>query len=606
MIKDELVELISLHRSNYQKGEPTISDHGYDLLMKKLSNINPNHKLLQTPEPTLQIDTENTNKKIKHDIPMLSLDKVFTFEEVKKWCQKVARNIKEVFVIEPKYDGIAARWYTDKKKLVTRGNDGVFGEDVTDKLPIINFPFINDNTGVVGNTLPFSGEVIILPIDFKNSSIKRRDGKPYKTERNLVAGVMNRDDIPDLIGKVKLSFVLHDSEVKSVFPLSMLTAESWKYTLDDMKSHGFPLDGLVIKLNDQSYSKSLGSTSHHPRGQIAFKFPDEEVETILRGVKWQSGKRKLTPVGIVDPVIVGGVTVTNPSLHNAKNLIDRDLHIGDMLTIVRSGNVIPYVKSSEPGQDRQKIEISICPVCDADLDYVEPELYCSNPECGGRLHKQLSESVKVLGIDELGPPTIEKMIYDLGVDNILHILDLSIDDIYSLDGFADKSAQTLFQNIQKIKSNSVEDWRILASLNIKGIGKTLSKDILNDYTLIEIWGMSTFDFEKFPNFSFERASTLRQGLNLHQEILSGLNRRLKIIQTKGTKNTDKPTICLSGKFPRQKSYYEQIARNKGMEVVDKVTQDLTYLLAAGVPTIKVSKARKYGVQILDIMMFEKV
>jgi len=596
----ELENDIQHYRNAYQKGEPEITDSEYDILLEQLRKIDPNNELLIKVEKSLTLDGE----KVSHSISMLSLEKKYSYTDVISWIKKVSRPNGERFKIEPKYDGVSGKYYFESKTLSTRG-DGNEGENISLKLPLIELisPRFRNWDEIDEDLL---GEIIITHPNFKKCTYTKKNGDKYKTPRNLTAGILNLKDINECIGKIQLSFIDYELESLSLKAID-ITENIFSNIVNKIKDCDYPTDGVVFKIEDEVYGESLGVTEHHPRCAIAYKPEDLGVETILEKVVLQHGKNKLTPVAIIKPVIINGVEIKRATLHNAKFLLDNGVTIGDKLEIIRSNDVIPYVQNVERGEYSQQLFFNKCDVCDSPLEYREPELYCTNKNCEGNLVKKLTDSVKFLGIDELGSPTIEKMIDQLGVSDILDILDLTKKDLLLLEGFAETSATNLYGNILKVRSNPIYDYQLLSALNIPGISKGLCKKLCESYSLNEITKVPMENIIALDNFGYERASNIVDHLDEHSNILDGLLKIFSVLSTKKDPNAKVlQKICFSGSFDRPKEHYKQIAKQKGFEVVDSVTKELKYLITAGTATDKVSKARKYNIQILDIKEFLKL
>jgi DNA ligase (NAD+) len=507
-------------------------------------------------------------------------------------------------VISPKYDGMAGCHYKERGLLATRG-DGYKGENVTDKIPLINFEQ-KEKTKTFGKSQQkVYGEVVIKKSDFEKCILTRKDGSKFKTPRNLVAGVMNpnRKDTEEIKGKVLLTFVQHNSQTRVC--TKDVIANTWDNIVDVIESIDYPIDGIVIKLQDTTYGKTLGSTSHHPRHSIAFKFPDESKWAKVINIDWQVGKRKITPVCYIEPTILDGVTIKKITLHNAKNVLEMDLQEGDEVSIVRRGGVIPYVESSRPGKVRKRPIIELCPSCQEQVFYDPPELVCKNRDCDGSIKKKLLTAAKILEIDGLSVGTISKIVeYFQGeVVSVADLLTLRYEDFIELDGFADKSAQKLEDNILVV-TQGVEDWKLLACLALDGIGRTLSKQLLARVNLGELRQLTEDDLYDYENMGPERIDVLVAGLANHGHIIDKLIQDINIIETKLKRSSvSSPikitkTICFSGSFAKPKRFYQQHARENGLVVTDSVTKKLDYLVTAGASTSKVNKARSYGITIL--------
>jgi len=300
----ELARLVEYHNRKYwAEGEPEISDDDYDRLVRALTEKDPHHPLLTQ----VQAPIVAGSGKIVHKNPMLSLDKAYSIEEVLTWAKKFARSPQEALLVQPKYDGISALW--NEGILATRG-DGEVGENITDKVELIELEHPDGTMPLKDFSAPARGEIVIREDDFKTlyANIRNRNGKTYKNSRNAVAGIMGLKDIREmLLQHAKLT--LADYRLYS-WPSRVDTlADDWPYLLEKAEALPYPMDGIVIKLADEAYSASLGNTAHHPRGQIAFKFSGVRRESKLVNVEWSFGKNCLTPVAEIEPVEIGGTTI---------------------------------------------------------------------------------------------------------------------------------------------------------------------------------------------------------------------------------------------------------------------------------------------------------
>ena len=441
----ELVDQISYHDQLYwNKGEPEISDQLYDKLIVKLRLLNPDHPLVT------RINFDSPSYKVKHHRKMLSLQKAYDFSEVWKWAQKYCRSEMEELLIQPKYDGIAVD-YTEGI-LSTRGN-GTEGRNIT---AIASYVYFEDSTMLQKSHEPRRGELIFLPADFLilTQNMKRLGIEPYVNSRSAVVGIISMKlKNHSLLNDVKLTFM--DFRTHE-FTVSLQTLKlKWPSLKKEILSYPFPMDGIVIKLSDVGYSESLGSTLHHPRAAIAFKFPNERAVTALISVTWQCGKTKISPVAHFTKVRIGGVNITKASLHSMQYIRDNDIQLGDSLVVERAGSVIPYIKSSSPAAKRTNIEINNCPSCLHIVSRQGRNVMCRNPNCVGTISARLYSDVAKTQIKGLGPATIKKMVAVLEVRSIENICSLTIEQICLLNGFAQKSAKKLFLNIRKFKAEQL-------------------------------------------------------------------------------------------------------------------------------------------------------
>ncbi len=592
MTAEQLATLIEYHNERYWvHGAPEISDNDYDLLTRRLEEVAPDHPLLKTVHAPIVAGSG----KIRHRNPMLSLDKAYSLAELVSWAAKYVRNSDELFIVQPKYDGISANFTGGI--LSTRG-DGYEGENISDKIPLIEL----ETAGYRGPlNRDARGEIIIRDDDFKNiySKVVNKSGKTYKNSRNAVAGIMGLKDISEmLVQHAKLTLADY-----SLFTQTMKLDElkaNWENIVREIEEMPYPTDGIVIKLADEEYSASLGNTAHHPRGQIAFKFSGIRKETKIIGVEWSFGKNCLTPVAQLEPVDIGGITIKNATLHNYQNVIDKDIHINDIATVERAGDVIPYIVSASPGENRINCLISKCPSCSSELKIDLPELRCINPDCPGTSLQRLLAAVRNIGIERLGEPNIKKMMSVLNVKTLKDIFNLKVQDILKLEGFQAKSATNLYKEIQAARD--VSDYQILASLNIQGIGPNIAKAILTEYSLDELRKLDKEKLSEINGIGPERAGAIERELTTQSQFLDELISCINMKQTKGNTQSGMATICFTGKMPEQRSYYEKLALQHGYQATDSVTKTLSVLVAADPSEngSKLNNARKHNVKIMSL------
>ena len=569
-----------------------MSDGEYDLLIEELRKLDPNNKLLTSVE--FPEKSSNTGNQIKHDELMLSLEKAYNLDEIEKWCKSVSRDSNEEFIVSYKFDGMASIFDLANNTLATRGN-GEFGENITDKLPLIDFS--NCDLNKANKHL---GEIIIKLSDFDKCELTRKSGDKFKLPRSLVSGVCNstRKDTPDLIGKVQLTFMPHNT-IYTKGNLEFIKS-NWFEIEKNIQTSDYPLDGVVIKLADEEYGKTLGATSHHYRHSIAYKFPDESKFAKVINIDFQSGKRVITPVCYIEPTLIAGSTIKKITLHNYKNVIDKDLYIGDIVNLVKRGGIIPYVNYSTPGEIRIKAEINSCPACNGPIKYEEPNLICLDEDCSGSIKKKLLHCSKTLEVDGLSSSTIDKLVEMYDISNVYQLLDLDYQDFIELSGFGETSAAKLSDKLESVRSAGIEDWKILTCLCLEGIGVTLSKPLLNKYTLQELINIDVDQLTEMDGIGPERAEVLLNGIEENIDLINDLLNDFYIIQTKGSLNkmTTGANICFSGKFTQSKAYFGEIAKAAGLNVVTSVTKTTNILATAEPNSIKTNKARDLGITIL--------
>jgi len=338
MNKETLIQNIKKANKHYTiTGENLVSDFQYEKWLSDLRDIEPNHRLL-TEIGKVKVKSQG---KVKHDVPMLSLDKVYNVSDLEKWIDKVSRNGNEEFSIMPKYDGISGRLRNGI--LSTRG-DGDEGEDISHWLNyIVKF------AGPEDDFENYDGEIVInLDVFrdyFASGRIKRDNGEIYKTPRNAISGILNNDEPnPELRGLIL--FVSYNYRGLTYYRnMKVSILSKIEFAKEMIAKERLPTDGIVVKLKDEEYGKSLGRTSHHWKNAIALKHDNEAAWTTLVGVEFQMAKEHIGIVGILKPVEINGVTISRVTLHNLDIIREFDLCIGDEVLIERSGDVIPTIRA---------------------------------------------------------------------------------------------------------------------------------------------------------------------------------------------------------------------------------------------------------------------
>ena len=592
---EQLAAQIEYHNRKYwEEAEPEISDEDYDLLVRRLTELAPDHPILQA----VNAPVVASSGKVIHRDPMLSLDKAYSLDEVMSWAAKFVRSDHEEFLVQPKYDGISASW--SGGILATRG-DGETGENITDKVPLIELEHPSGIQPLANFKGQARGEIVIRSDDFRTlyPKIRNRSGQPYKNSRNAAAGIMGLKDISlMLVQHAKLTLV--DYSLHSWKTTWKDFRTDWQGLVDQIEQLPYPMDGIVIKLADKEYSRSLGNTAHHPRGQIAFKFSGVRQQSKLLKVEWSFGKTALTPVAEIEPVEITGTTIRHVTLHNLQNILDHDIQIGDTVTVERAGDVIPYIVESVPGENRTPCIIDHCPSCGSQLVRDLPELRCVNPDCPETRLMRLLAAVKNIGIERLGEPNLRRMREVLGVKTLRDIFNLTVADLMRMEGFQELSANNLYREIQTARTTS--DFQLLASLNIKGIGPNIAKAILKTHTLRELETMNAEQLSALEGIGPERAGAIEKELRERKAEIDELLECLTVTQTKSDSAEERPTVCFTGKMPEKRSYYENLAREHGYEAADSVTASLSLLVTAEADSTssKAVKAAKLGVRVMTL------
>lgn len=589
----ELEELIKKNDNSYWFGNEVISDEKYDQYVEELRALDPNNELINriNGQSVLSIG------KVNHDIPMLSLDKIYEMKELFDWIEKKSRTEDEWFLIQPKYDGISAHF--EKNILSTRGN-GFVGENISNKIPIIN---IETNTENLNNLL---GEILIRKDDFENifsKIVSPSTKKCYKNPRNATAGIMGTDDIT-FFKEQGAKLTLVDYNLISFRVKKSDFINSWEDIVEQIIKLPYPMDGIVIKIEDKEYGESLGVTAHHPRNAVAFKFSNPQKETIIEDIEWSFGKNCLTPVAILKPIDINGITIKRASLSNYENVCKLKLMIGDRVIVERAGDVIPYIYAvihNNNQNERKSPFIDNCPCCGYKLDIMLPELVCPNDNCIEKNIRKLFFSIKTIGIERIGIPTIKKLVDNLNVKNLIDFMNLKFIDLVNI-GFGEKTASNIIEEIEKHRV--IESYQFLTALNIQDFGTEVAKLLLNEYDFDTILNNEQNDlFISVKGIGNITSNKIVEYIINNKEYINELKKCFTITTASNNKDkTTEQTVCFTGAMDQPRKFYENIAKDKGIIPTSNVNSNLTYLVVADINSNsnKMIKAKKYGIKIISI------
>lgn len=582
----QLENLISYHNKKYFiDNEPEITDPEFDLLTEKLKKLKPNSKVL------FEIVGEIGD--VIHPTPMLSIEKRYTHEDIIKWIDETG---EEEYYVEPKYDGMAAR-YQDGI-LSTRGN-GHLGENITQK-----FEYLKIIGTLPIKTAPAFGEIII-PNDYFNDKLS----KDYKNPRNAVVGIIKSKRPSDaginaLINR-GIHFVLHDSAFKlKVCANDIKNPNSWEDLLEEIFRNQYPLDGIVIKVIDPKVRIRLGSTEHHEKWQVAYKVPAERQWTKVINIKDQVGRTgRITSVAIVKPIDLSGATITNITLHNAKFVEDSKIDIGSEVEVCRSGEVIPFItniKNKHESKPKYKIP-TVCPICSTKLIKTDHYLDCPNKECVARKALSMEYFFKALRVENLGIKTIERFINDLGVKDIFDFYKLQENNIAKLDGFGKTSARNIVDSIKKTLNSNITESQLLQAIGIREIGPATSKWIINKYGINNMNQLTETDLSGIKGMGTVKSKIFMNEIKNSTDLINSLLKvGLKFKNPNKSKKLSGMSFCITGKKVRysRDELIELIEANGG-EYKSSVTGNLTYLIAGDEAGSKINKATDIGVKVIN-------
>jgi DNA ligase (NAD+) len=292
-----------------------------------------------------------------------------------------------------------------------------------------------------------------------------------------------------------------------------------------------------------------------------------------------------------------------------KFIIDKNICINDEVIVERAGEIIPHVKKAIPGLDRKQISIELCPSCDSPISYEEPIIVCTNPNCSGRHFRRFRDCITRLEIKHISDGTIKKLL-DVGIKDFIDVLDMSLNDFISLEGFGQKSGQRAFDEILKLKTNGIEDWRMISSLNIPGIGDTMCEKLMSLKTPEDLYNMSIEQLMELPNIGMVRAIQIYDNLRQQASYISRFLERVNIKITKGQGSFGE--IAFTGSSSKSRTEWFRIAKSHNYTPIKSVTRTLKYLVTDDVnkSSVKMDKARKYselhGLEIITYKQFEKL
>ena len=593
----ELVEQLNEYRdAYYNEARSDVSDAEYDRLFDELSELENETGVVYTNSPTQTVgyEVKSELEKVEHSHPMLSLDKTKSVDDLVKFAGD------KDCILSLKMDGLTCLLTYENGELAqaeTRG-DGEIGELITHNARVFdNIPLSIDYKG----HFEIEGEAIITYDDFNKINKFLPEDKKYKNPRNLASGSVRQLDskiaaqrhikfiawkVPtdiasgSFINRLQYASNLGFDTVPFLPIRGNCNAEFINIVVEQLrkraKEKSYPIDGLVATYNDITYGESLGMTGHHPKHSIAFKFYDEEAETVLKNIEWSMGKiGSLTPVAIFDPVEIDGTMVERASLHNVSILTKLDLQIGDTITVYKANQIIPQVKENLSAKNRESAYIRIpsqCPVCESPTRIVKENdsevLMCVNPHCKGKLLGRVSHFVSKKGMDisGLSEETIKKLI-ELGwIAEITDIynLDQYYDRLSTMSGFGKKSVDKLRTSIENSKTVRLD--KFIASLSIPGIGTSQSKELVKAFGTWDKFrdaSIGYYDFTQLDGFG----DVLNNNIHSWFEDMSNIADYLASLMTFESEDNSKTNNSLNGKsFVVTGKVYKFKNRDKAKEL----------------------------------------
>jgi len=665
----------------YVLSQPVISDAEYDALTRELHEIEAAHPDLITPDSPTQRISDGISEgfaKVQHPQPILSLSNAFDAADVRAWHERIRKYAEQQgirgnfddLVVEPKIDGLTIVLTYENGLLTqaaTRG-DGNIGEDITANARTIkSLPLkLRKNSddfsfSILNSKFSVRGEAFMTLAEFEKYNIAALAAgeKPLANPRNGASGGLRQLD-PKLTAKRPLSIlcyqvlsakseVLSNKELLSTPDLALSTQRSTLNYLRELglpvspiaqcfdhleaaigyaesyiekrDTLGFEIDGMVIKLNDLVLAEKLGYVGRDPRGAVAFKFPARESSTILRAVQVKVGRTgAMTPNAVLDPVQVGGITISNATLHNYEDIARKDIRIGDRVLVKRAGDVIPYVAgpvlAARSGNEQVIVPPTHCPFCGTELVRNEGEvaIYCPNPDCPGKLDRAIEHFVGrgAMDIEGLGEKIVAQLIDAELIADVADLYRLHKDALRELDKFGEKKAQNLIDAIAASRERGLA--RLLIGLGIRHIGEVSARDLARHFGSIDT--LMQANVEMLQHIE-------GVGPILAQSVVDWFSRegnralieKLKTAGLKVTSNeaamTTQPavsaapaafagkTFVITGALSKPREEIAAWIEARGGKVTDSVSKKTSYVVVGESPGSKVAKAQQLGVTILD-------
>ncbi|HVI45082.1 MAG TPA: NAD-dependent DNA ligase LigA [Chitinophaga sp.] len=636
----------------YVQSEPVISDYEYDQLFAWLKKLEQEHPDLISPDSPTQRVAKGLTKEfvtVQHLVPMLSLENSYNADDLIDWDRKAREGagLPEIeYCIEPKFDGASISLIYEDDRLArgaTRG-DGIAGEDITTNIRQIRSIPLSASFSKYGiSQIEIRGEVLINKNTFKAFNDKRiaENLPPLANPRNAASGSLRMVDPNEVAKRGLEAFLYHMSyHVMTPGKTEPDAIKTHSATLDLLSTLGFrsptkekkvvkgiqavidyclwfeserdnlpyEIDGMVIKVNDYTLQDKLGMTTHHPRWAIAYKFKARQATSKLRSVEFQVGRTgSITPVAKIDPVHIGGVTVSSISLFNEDVIREKDLKLGDTVLVERAGDVIPYIVKSvddlRDGSEKEIVFPTNCPVCGDKL--VKPEgesvLRCTNINCEAQVVERMIHFVSkdAMDIKSFGESNVRKFYAQGLMKDIPGIYELNFDKIAEMEGFGKKSLSNLQNAIEQSKSQPLH--RLIFGLGIRYVGETTAKTLANAVNnIMDLRSWTEEQILALEDIGPKVAGSIRAFFanedNIHMlDKLAALGVNMEnahaALTTSG--NLNGQTFLFTGTLTKLKrSEAEEMVEQQGGKILSGVSSKLNFLVVGEDAGSKLEKAKK--------------
>ena len=646
----ELVELLNRYAYEYYtKDAPSVSDSEYDQLYRELVELETAHPDEILPEsPTHRVGGMVLKgfTKYQHQYPLYSLQDAFSREELEAFDQRVRKEFPSVsYVCELKIDGLSISLTYENGVLVTgatRG-DGSVGEDITENLKRVkDIPLVLPEPV----NITVRGECYMPRASFDRvNQIRQENGEPeFANPRNAAAGTLRQLDTK-IVAKRNLATFLYQevsptdqssqegvleklARLGFVVNQERVLAEDMEQIWDFIQKVAqlredlpYDIDGIVIKVNDLAVQEELGFTVKAPKWAVAYKFPAEEKEAKILSVDWTVGRTGVvTPTANLTPVQLAGTTVSRATLHNVDYIAEKDIHQDDTVIVYKAGDIIPAVLrvvKDKRVSDQALVIPTQCPSCQSELLHFEDEvaLRCINPLCPAQMKEGLNHfaSRDAMNITGLGPAVVEKLFAAQLVEDVAGIYRLTVEDLLTLEGFKEKSAEKLYEAIQASKENSAE--KLLFGLGIRHVGSKVSQILLQEFHDLD--QLATADPERIASIdslgmvvaeSLKRYFAQEGSKRLLQELKeAGVNMAYLGEKVAADAALSGMTVVLTGKLERlTRSEAKAKLESLGAKVTGSVSKKTDLVVAGSDAGSKLTKAQELGIQVEDEAWLESL
>lgn len=653
MMKERMNELVALlnqyAKDYYTNDNPSVSDAEYDRLYRELVELeaaNPDAILPQSPTHRVGGQILTGFAKHQHQYPLFSLQDAFSRAELDAFDQRIKAEFPNAaYLAELKIDGLSISLTYENGQLqvgATRG-DGRIGENITENLKRIkDIPLILPNN----ETITVRGEAYLPKASFETINAERRESgqEEFANPRNAAAGTLRQLDTSVVAKRQLATFIYQEAgdtaiatqeavlqsfealgfSVNSRHIVSTSMDAIWAFIEEiaaERSQLAYEIDGIVIKVNSLAMQEELGFTVKAPRWAIAYKFPAEEKEAKILSVDWTVGRTGVvTPTANLSPIQLAGTRVSRATLHNVDYIRDKDIRIGDTVIVYKAGDIIPAVLHVVEGQ-RQDLEPmpipNQCPSCKSDLIHFEDEvaLRCLNPLCPAQLRERMIHftSRNAMNISGFGPAMVDKLFAARFLHDVADIYTLSVEDLLTLDGIKEKSAQKLYDAIQASKENSAE--KLLFGLGIRHIGSKASRLLLETFGTLD--HLVAADFERIAaieGLGQVVANSLktyfaRPGAQQLLKELAECGLNFNYLGQKVTSDAllSGQTVVLTGKLERlTRQQAKEKLQNLGANVASSVSKKTNLVIAGSDAGSKLTKAQTLGIAIKDEAWLENL